>query len=108
MATMRGISGAVVSFPDSEPEPHLWLAAEDEIEAGGGETQHAHFPVTTCTTRPTFTPAIGTATVPGDNQIRVTWTAAVPTPGAYAIERAEGVCGSEGLSRPLTATVGTF
>lgn len=46
---VRGISGAVVSFPD-EGEPRLWLAAEDEIEAGGGEHQYAHFPVTTCTT----------------------------------------------------------
>jgi hypothetical protein len=47
---IRGISGAVVSFPESEPGPCLWLAAEDEIEAGGGEAQHAHFPVMTCTT----------------------------------------------------------
>ena len=47
---IRGISGAVVSFPASEPDPRLWLAAEDEIEAGGGEEKHAHFPVTTCTT----------------------------------------------------------
>jgi hypothetical protein len=47
---VRGISGAVVSFPQSELGPLLWLAAEDEIEAGGGETQHAHFPVMTCTT----------------------------------------------------------
>jgi len=47
---VRGISGAVVSFPEDEPGPRLWLAAEDEIEAGGGEAQHAHFRVTTCTT----------------------------------------------------------
>ena len=51
---VRGISGAVVSFPETSKEedagPLLWLAAEDEIEAGGGETRHAHFPVTTCTT----------------------------------------------------------
>ena len=47
---LRGISGAVVSFPEGDLGPHLWLAAEDEIEAGGGEAQHAHFPVTTCTT----------------------------------------------------------
>jgi hypothetical protein len=63
--------------------------------------------VTTCNTRPTFTPTIGSATVPGDNQITVTWTAVVPTPGAYAIERADGVCGNEGLFRPLAATAGT-
>src|SRR5262249_42292289 len=47
---LRGISGAVVSFPENSLEPRLWLAAEDEIEAGGGEAQHAHFPVMTCTT----------------------------------------------------------
>lgn len=47
---VRGISGAVVTFPESEPGPKLWLAAEDEIEAGGGEDRNAHFPVTTCTT----------------------------------------------------------
>ncbi len=47
---VRGISGAVVSFPQGDPGPRLWLAAEDEIEAGGGEAQHALFPVTTCTT----------------------------------------------------------
>ena len=63
--------------------------------------------VTTCNARPTFTPTIGSATVPGDNQITVTWTAVAPTPGAYAIERADGVCGSEGLFRPLAATAGT-
>jgi hypothetical protein len=64
-------------------------------------------PVTTCNPRPTFTPTIGSATVPGDNQITVTWTAVVPTPGAYAIERAEGACGSGGLFRPLAAVPGT-
>lgn len=47
---VRGISGAVVSFPADDSNPQLWLAAEDEIEAGGGEIQHAHFPVMTCTT----------------------------------------------------------
>jgi hypothetical protein len=64
-------------------------------------------PVTTCNPRPTFTPSIGTATVPGDNQITVTWTAAVPQPGSYVLERAEGACGSEGLYRPLMAVPGT-
>ena len=49
-AFVRGISGAVVSFPESESGAQLWLAAEDEIEAGGGDGQCAHFPVTTCTT----------------------------------------------------------
>lgn len=47
---VRGISGAVVSFPLDGAEPRLWLAAEDEIAEGGDGDQHAHFPVTTCTT----------------------------------------------------------
>ncbi len=47
---VRGISGAVVSFPEGEAEPRLWLAAEDEIDAAGGEALHAHFPVMTCST----------------------------------------------------------
>jgi hypothetical protein len=62
---------------------------------------------TACGTRPPTQPLIGTATVPGDNQITVTWSGVTPTPGAYAIERADGACGSEGLWRPLTATAGT-
>lgn len=49
-AFVRGISGAVVSFPADREGPELWLAAEDEIEAGGGETRHHHFPVLSCTT----------------------------------------------------------
>jgi ATP-dependent helicase YprA (DUF1998 family)/SOS-response transcriptional repressor LexA len=53
-AFVRGISGAVVSFPAPGTkrggDVRLWLAAEDEIEAGDGGSQHAHFPVTTCTT----------------------------------------------------------
>ncbi len=47
---IRGVSGAVVSFPESEDSPKLWLAAEDEIAAAQSEEQHAHFPVTTCST----------------------------------------------------------
>ncbi|MBW2065740.1 MAG: DUF1998 domain-containing protein [Deltaproteobacteria bacterium] len=47
---IRGISGAVVSFPKNRQGPRLWLAAEDEIEAGEGDEKHAHFPVATCTT----------------------------------------------------------
>jgi len=46
---VRGISGAVATFPEEMAGPKLWLAAEDEIEAGG-EERYAHFPVTTCTT----------------------------------------------------------
>lgn len=49
-AFVRGISGAVVSFPAEDDGPRLWLAAEDEIEAGGGEDRYFHFPVLTCTT----------------------------------------------------------
>lgn len=45
---VRGVSGAVVSFPEGD-EPRLWLAAEDEIEASGGEVL-THLPVLTCTT----------------------------------------------------------
>ena len=52
---VRGIGGAVVSFPGDAQQPKLWLAAEDLADgkaahgnaAGHGE---AHFPVTTCTT----------------------------------------------------------
>jgi len=47
---IRGISGAVVSFPEGDMVPRLWLAAEDEIESGGDGSKHAHFPISTCTT----------------------------------------------------------
>lgn len=47
---VRGISGAVVSFPEGDAGSRLWLAAEDELEAGGKDPKHAHFPVSTCTT----------------------------------------------------------
>lgn len=47
---IRGISGAVVTFPEGEQGPRLWLAVEDEIGEQTGEGKHAHFPVTTCTT----------------------------------------------------------
>ena len=43
-AFVRGIGGALVSFPEDSPDPKLQLAAEDR-----GERQ-ALFPVTTCTT----------------------------------------------------------
>ncbi len=45
---VRGISGAVVSFPDGDT-PKLWLAAEDEVEASGTK-QFVHLPLLTCTT----------------------------------------------------------
>ena len=55
---VRGIGGAVVSFPNGSPEPKLWLAAEDEAVPAAEEdeaeaeqaTPRAHFPVATCTT----------------------------------------------------------
>lgn len=47
---IRGISGAVVSFPKTDGGPRLWLAAEDEIDSTDHEGQFAHFPVMTCTT----------------------------------------------------------
>ena len=48
---MRGIGGAVVTFPASaEDSPKLWLAAEDEAAIEDGGETHAHFPITTCTT----------------------------------------------------------
>jgi len=72
--------------------------------AGSGAGQ---CPATTCSARPLSAPAIGTATVPGDNQITVSFTGIAPQPGSYAIERADGVCGSEGLYRPVAATSGS-
>ena len=54
-----------------------------------------------CTSRPASAPAIGAAIVPGQNQIQVSWTGLVPAPGSYAIQRAVGACGSEGIYQPL-------
>ena len=49
---VRGIGGAVVSFPEDADGARLWLAAEDEDPPGDGDAgdRRAHFPVTTCTT----------------------------------------------------------
>ena len=47
-AFVRGISGAVVSFPDDQEHPRLWLAAEQMCD--GDDGIRAHLPVTTCTT----------------------------------------------------------
>src|ERR1043165_3200509 len=60
--------------------------------SGAGQCQP-----TTCTSRPATAPTIGTASIPGTNQIQITWTGITPTPGSYAIERAVGAVGSEGL-----------
>ncbi len=55
-AFVRGISGAVVTFPDVDgpaseeaPQARLWLAAEDEAEQSG-DGRLAHLGVLTCTT----------------------------------------------------------
>ena len=72
--------------------------------AGSGAGQ---CPATGCTSRPTSAPTIGSATVTGPNQIEVTWAGIVPQPGSYALERATGACGSEGLYQPLSAANGT-
>jgi hypothetical protein len=61
---------------------------------------------TSCSTRPVSAPAIGAAATSVENRITVSWTGITPTPGSYAIERADGACGSEGPYRPLGATVG--
>ena len=56
---LRGIPGAVVSFPKESDQPRLWLAAEDEIEQDGASVvdqsdepkeRSARLPVLTCTT----------------------------------------------------------
>ena len=47
---VRGIGGAVVSFPEDATGPELWLAAEDGTAPEASGEHHAHFPVTTCTT----------------------------------------------------------
>ncbi len=46
---VRGIGGAVVSFPDDTDRPKLWLAAEDDRAAGNDDERLAQFPVATCT-----------------------------------------------------------
>jgi len=69
--------------------------------SGAGQCQP-----TTCTSRPATAPTIGTAQSIGNNQIQVTWTGITPTPGSYAIERAVGALGSEGLYQPLAFVSG--
>ena len=46
---VRGIGGAVVSFPEDHQGAKLWLAANDASGLSGSNQHHAHFPVTTCT-----------------------------------------------------------
>ena len=62
---------------------------------------------TTCTSRPTSAPTIGSVTAIAPNQIQVNWTGITPAPGSYAIERAIGPAGSEGPYQPLTFVPGT-
>ena len=50
---VRGIGGAVATFPEDGAGPRLWLAAEDQLAGREGREPgdgHAHFAVTTCTT----------------------------------------------------------
>jgi len=44
---VRGVSGAVVTFPPEEPRPRLWLSAEDATEQDGNLFK---LQATTCTT----------------------------------------------------------
>lgn len=77
--------------------------ASASFPAGAGDGQ---CPATTCASRPASAPVIGGASVPGDNQITVTWSPVFPTPGSYAIERADGGCGSPAYYKPLAFVSG--
>ena len=46
---VRGIGGAVVSFPNDEQGAHLRLTAKEDSRSDGSGDGYAHFPVTTCT-----------------------------------------------------------
>ena len=46
---VRGIGGAVVSFPEDEPGARLWLTARDDSPSDGSDEEHTHLSVTTCT-----------------------------------------------------------
>lgn len=47
---VRGIGGAVVTFPEDADGARLWLAAEDELGRDDHGENRARFPVMTCTT----------------------------------------------------------
>ncbi len=47
---VRGIGGAVATFPEDAGGPRLWLAAEDEGDRDESGAKHKPFPVMTCTT----------------------------------------------------------
>jgi len=68
---------------------------------GAGQCQPA-----TCTTRPSLPPAIGSATVVANNQVRVTWTPLAGAPGSWVIDRADGACSGTALYRPLSKVPG--
>lgn len=48
-AFVRGVGGAVVTFPEDTPGPRLWLSAEDQL-ATQGEDSLFRLPVMTCNT----------------------------------------------------------
>lgn len=48
-AFVRGVGGAVVTFPEPDSRPRLWLSAEDE-EQSRGEEPLVRLPLLTCTT----------------------------------------------------------
>jgi hypothetical protein len=90
----------------------LWYVSQYYLAAGSWSTRvaSAAFPTGTgagqcqplnCAIRPANAPAIGTATPTSDNQMTLTWSAVAPTPGSYAVVRAQGACGSEGNYRPI-------
>ncbi|HET8948110.1 MAG TPA: hypothetical protein VFQ07_14125 [Candidatus Polarisedimenticolia bacterium] len=83
-----------------------WLTRVTSVAFPAG-TGDGACPPTTCPSRPASAPVMGAASVPGLNQIQINWTGIVPQPGSYAIERAVGACGSEGLYQPLGAVAGT-
>ena len=49
-AFIRGIPGAVVTFPGDDNEPKLWLSSEDESAAEDLKVQLWHAPIYACTT----------------------------------------------------------
>jgi hypothetical protein len=61
---------------------------------------------TGCATRPQTAPQSPTASAIADNQVQVSWTAISPAPGSYAIERAIGAPGSEGMYEPVGFVAG--
>src|SRR6185369_8844344 len=72
--------------------------ASATFPAGTGDGQ---CPPTSCTSRPSTPPTIGSATAPADNQVQLTWTPAGGVVASYAVERAEGTCANPGLYQPV-------